>query len=175
MSQETTPLIPSITLTNMSKISPCLFFVLMALLACSKDGFVDDYSIPDQVVTKVTLNVGQTEFMKTGNQFSLNLLDKAYTGQNLVLSPLSLQMALAMTLNGAAGETAQEIKRALGYGANTEKDINEYYKHLMEQFPNVDKSITLNLLNGIVTDVEFTLKKVFKNTLKDCSPIVLFA
>lgn len=159
-------LIQGIIHTNMKIVAPFLIIALTALQSCTKDGFVRDYSVPDQVVTKVALSEEQEGYMKAGNQFSLNLLEKAFEGKDLILSPLSLQMALAMSLNGAEGETAQEIQNALGYKAHTENDINEYCKLLMEQLPNVDKSVTLKILNGIITDDDFTLRKGFTNTLR---------
>lgn len=152
----------------MKPIASILLFATVLLSACTKDGFEKDYSVPvNNSITKVSLNEEQTGYMKAGNQFSLNLLDKVYDGNDLVLSPLSLQMALAMSLNGASGETADEIFNALGYRAQTENDINEYCKLLMEQLPNVDKSVTLKILNGIVVDDEFTLKKDFTKKLKN--------
>lgn len=152
----------------MNHSAPILsLFIVVLLSACTKDGFEKDYSVPvNKSITKVSLNEVQTGYMKAGNQFSLNLFDKVFNGNDLVLSPLSLQMALAMSLNGATGETADEIINALGYRAQTENDINEYCKLLMEQLPNVDKSVTLNILNGIVVDDEFTLKKDFTKKLK---------
>lgn len=142
-------------------------FSTLIISSCTKDSFERDYSIPKSSATKVALSEEQTEYMNSGNQFSLNLLNTVYDGSDVVLSPLSLQMALAMSLNGASGETASEIITALSYNTNNEKNINEYCKLLMEQLPSIDQHLTLKILNGIVTDEAFVLNKSFMNTLRE--------
>jgi len=51
-------------------------------------------------------------------QFALTMLqqlDDPKAGENLCFSPLSLALALSMTLNGAEGETYDAIAKTLGY------------------------------------------------------------
>ena len=146
--------------------SALLTFVA-AVTSCEKDGFEKDYPVPNMSLTKVTLNEAQYGYMTAGNQFSLGLLHHLYKGKNTVVSPLGVQMALGMSLNGARGATADEIIDVLGYGTNKEKDINEYCQVLLEQLPALDKSVKLKFADAVVTDTGFGLTKSFKNTLKD--------
>ena len=56
------------------------------------------------------------EFTAAQNRFALNLLQKASAGtqKNLMLSPYSVMQALAMTANGAGGDTKTAMTEALG-------------------------------------------------------------
>ena len=66
-------------------------------------------------------------FGKAQAAFTLSLLQKnaeAYQGENLLLSPYSVMQALAMTANGASGETLSEMEQTLG-GIPCAK-LNEY-------------------------------------------------
>ena len=143
-----------------------LSLAALTLFSCTRDSFEKDYPIPSLSITKAELSEAQQGYMNAGNQFSLDLLHELYEGNNIVLSPLGVQMALGMTLNGANGSTAAEIVKALNYGTGNEKDINEYCKLLLEQLPQVDKSVKLKFANAVVSDIDFSLKDTFRNTLK---------
>ena len=71
---------------------------------------------PTEQITKVSLTDTQAGYVEAGNNMSFRFLKELYDAENLVCSPLSLQYALAMTANGASGETLQEIIDFLGYG-----------------------------------------------------------
>jgi len=67
------------------------------------------------------------------NQFSMEFFATAHdalkSDANIVLSPLSLNMALAMVWNGANGDTRQGIQQAMGMQNYAEKDVNNYFFH----------------------------------------------
>lgn len=90
---------------------------------------------PTEQITKVTLNETQQGYVAAGNAMAFRFLKEMYEGENLILSPLSLQYALAMTANGASGETLQEIIDFLGYGDEGIDAllVNEEYK-LLQSF-----------------------------------------
>ena len=48
-------------------------------------------------------------------------------GESLLISPLSIQLALAMTANGADGQTLAEMETLLGSGIPLD-ELNEYYR-----------------------------------------------
>jgi len=50
------------------------------------------------------------------NALGADLLRREPNGANVVLSPYSIQLALAMTFEGAGGETRAQMKKALHYG-----------------------------------------------------------
>ena len=66
-------------------------------------------------------------------------------GKNTLISPLSVLSALAMTLNGAKGETKKQMETALGMGAG---ELNDFFKAYMQALPNAEK-YKLSLANSI--------------------------
>lgn len=58
----------------------------------------------------------------------------ASNNENLLISPLSVSVALSMTLNGASGETHQEMKEFLG-GMDLE-DLNAYQNSFLKRHNN---------------------------------------
>ena len=67
--------------------------------------------------------------------------------ENVLISPLSIQLAIAMTANGAAGETRNEMEALLG-GEITLEDLNEYLYSYVSNLPSSDK-YKLQISNSI--------------------------
>ena len=64
------------------------------------------------------LSAGEVEIIGASNRFAFDLLAQANRpNDNLFLSPLSASMALGMTMNGAAGETWNQMRNVLGEAA----------------------------------------------------------
>ena len=71
-------------------------------------------------------------FVSGVNAFGLDTAALLYSEEkNLSLSPVSIALALAMTRTGAAGDTADEIKSALGLDGMSDEDITAACKSLM--------------------------------------------
>lgn len=68
--------------------------------------------------------------------------------KNVFVSPLSLHMALGMILNGANGQTQQEIQKALKLDAQTLTEANQTYQNLLATLPGLDPQVTLGLANS---------------------------
>lgn len=82
--------------------------------------------------------------------FALELLQaslKTDENENVLLSPLSVQLALAMTANGAAGQTRQEMEHFLGGDIPLEL-MNEYLYTYVNDLPNKENS-KLHIANSI--------------------------
>ena len=105
---------------NYEKIKITLFILIAALgfSACEKSDVprvknpIEIVSpTPDAPITKVTLSEEQKTYVNAGNAFAIKSLKTLYNQEkkSIIYSPLSLQYALAITANGASGETASEI------------------------------------------------------------------
>lgn len=87
-------------------------------------------------------------------QLAVELLQKAAEEKredNLLISPLSMQIALTMTANGADGQTLQEMESVLGQNIALE-DLNEYlYDYLYDRETGVSRvgSEELKIANSI--------------------------
>ena len=71
-------------------------------------------------------------FVSAQSKFSVNLLKQVQEketdkNKNLLVSPLSVSLALGMTMNGAKGDTLTEMQKVLG-DTLTAEELNAYYK-----------------------------------------------
>ena len=65
-------------------------------------------------------------FKSAYGNFSVELLKKCFYGKsNTLISPLSVSSALAMTANGANGQTKDEMEKVLGSGMPLD-ELNKY-------------------------------------------------
>ncbi|HEY9165704.1 MAG TPA: serpin family protein [Candidatus Kryptonia bacterium] len=86
------------------------------------------------------------------NSFAANLFTQVAVqekGKNFFISPLSVSMALAMTLNGADGQTYTDMQKTLGLDGLSNSDINQSYQYLMTMFANLDPGVTFTIANSI--------------------------
>lgn len=86
-------------------------------------------------------------------------------GKNTLISPLSVLCALAMTANGAKGETLEQMESVLGM---TVEELNLYLYSYMKNLPQDEKN-KLNLANSIwfSEDVNFSVDQNFLQTNAD--------
>ena len=124
------------------------------------------FPTPTKQITKVELSETEQGYVEAGNGMAFRFLNQMYSGENIVLSPLSLQFALAMAANGAEGETLQEIIDFLGYGDDGIEALNAYSKKLLEQLPAVDLDIKLKLTDALLVNKEFPLLPAFRQTVQ---------
>ena len=122
---------------------------------------------PTEEISRVSLSEKQTEYVNTSNDMAFKLINKLYNDDNMVCSPLSLQYAMAMTANGASGETLEEITSFLGFEANEMNELNRFYKILLEQLPAVDLDITLKAVDALLVNDKFPLLPSYKNLVED--------
>ncbi|HNZ53134.1 MAG TPA: serpin family protein [bacterium] len=69
--------------------------------------------------------------------------------KNIFFSPISISVALSMTMNGADGENHEEMSKALEFSGMTQKEINEGFLDLIESLNYCDNYAELNLANSI--------------------------
>lgn len=100
--------------------------------------------------------------------FALDLLKQevaAKSGENVLVSPLSVSLALGMTANGARGTTLKGMTSVLGIesdlGAN-----NKGYASLLELLKRSGIGVTLDIANGIFAKLGVTFKPQFKQANK---------
>ena len=91
--------------------------------------------------------------------FAARLFLATYDGKNTLLSPLSVLVALAMTANGAAGETRAQMESALGM---TVGELNAFFAGYLASL-NKDDGVTLALADSIWLrdDPRFSVKEDF--------------
>lgn len=70
----------------------------------------------------------------SATDFAFDLLRAAYNGDNILISPYSVYMALAMTANGADGKTRAEIEEVLGLTVEEMNNLLSSCQSLHDQY-----------------------------------------
>ncbi len=110
------------------------------------------------------------EFRKSAADFAFKLFNESradFEGNGLLVSPLSVMLALAMTANGAEGETLAQMEQVLGGGMYIE-DLNEQlynYTASLVSTPNAK----FNLANAVwvTSDPSFSINRNFVKQIEN--------
>jgi serine protease inhibitor len=81
--------------------------------------------------------------------------------QNIFISPLSILLALAMTYNGAVGDTSLAMADALEFTGFDLEELNTGFKDLMTSIENADYEIELAIANSIWMNLGFKAREDF--------------
>jgi serpin B len=86
----------------------------------------------------------------TGFEFGLfqQVVSRDYSG-NVVLSPVSAKMSLAMAYNGASDETAEAMAKALQLEGLSPEEINKQMHDLMASLKSADAKVQIEIANSI--------------------------
>ncbi|MBC8402812.1 MAG: serpin family protein [Candidatus Marinimicrobia bacterium] len=114
-----------------------------------------------------TLTAREQSLVESNQKFGLNLLQAISaidsTG-NIFISPLSVSMALGMTLNGASGQTYTDMKTTLELAGLSESDINQAYKSTMDLLMSIDLDVITKIANSIWIREDFSVEEAFIDT-----------
>ena len=141
-------------------------FLILAMgvfsLQCSKNPVSPDRNIRELTAVEKTVVEADNSFgLKTFQEIVKSEQDK-----NVFISPLSISMALGMTLNGANGETKQGMQNALELAGLTDKQINDSYKSLIELLVGLDPKVKFKIANSIWYRNGFTFEQDFLDVNK---------
>lgn len=150
------------------KITTLIFVTIAAILSsasCEKGNSDLDKELPDPI--KIELRGSEAEMVKSDQQFAIEFFanvfneEAAELDKNFMISPLSLSMALAMTWNGADGETKAVMQKVLKLDGYADQEVNEYYEKLREALLKTDPSTKLAIANSIWTNKNIKIKDDF--------------
>lgn len=147
----------------MKKQSLLALVAIVALLpACSDIEGGETESNPRR---PLVLTDKQLEYVEAGHKFDFNYIYEVakQSEGDWFVSPLGAQMMLGMMLNGASGETAEQIYDVLGYGDGELDEVNEYVRTLLTQLPELDSWSDLALANAAFLNRNITSLPVFKD------------
>lgn len=165
---------------HMRVLSLSIFFFLIVCSGFSQ-GVQKQDNIPDQV-HEMSKNSqasfqgdnfsgspnGQPEWVKlvkANNSFSVDLFREVVQdrdAKNMFLSPLSVSIALGMTLNGAEKKTKKSIKETLYLQDIDLQEVNEWYPHLFENLRSEDSKVGLEFANSIWIKNDLLVQDEFK-------------
>ena len=108
---------------------------------------------PVATVTPMPPSAASLEKLVAANtEFGFNLLAelrKQGPGENIFISPLSISTALAMTYNGAAGDTARAMAETLKLGDMNLDEVNRASAALLANLDGLNPQIEVNISNSL--------------------------
>lgn len=141
-----------------------LVILLAGFTACSKESM-------EPGPKEIRLTNEQIELIEDNTVFAFELLHEvaadAGSTENVFISPLSISLALAMTLNGAEGETLDAMREAMHLNGLDMEDINASYRQLMADLLSVDPKVVMNIANSIWYRQDFHVQPPFIEVNKD--------
>lgn len=143
------------------------------MVACQKD----ESSYPDidklnlQELTEigykpVQLTSEEIALTKKINDFGYGVYKQLFKNEDMLFSPVSLSIALAMATTGAEGNTELELLNTMGFEGNTSDDLGNYYAGMIDHFAQADPTTTLSIANAIWSNYYIRLKDSFSNGCK---------
>ncbi len=87
--------------------------------------------------------------------------------ENLVISPLSVGLALAMTCNGANGATRTGIAKALEVSGMPIEQVNRQYRDLLRAVRPADREVELRVANSLWAGKDFPFLRPFTRLTRD--------
>jgi len=115
-----------------------------------------------------SLTATETQVVETDNRFGLQLLRSTVEAENepknVFLSPLSVSMALGMTLNGARGDTRDAMEATLEKQDLSPPEINDAYRGLIDLLEGLDPTVDVSLANSIWYRKGLPVRQAFIDT-----------
>ena len=142
-----------------------IFLLTIALLfSCSKK------TVEASINNSELFSAEKKSLVNSSNKFGFQLLKTIAATEktdNIVISPVSVSMALAMTLNGAEGATKSEMLATLECSGKSVESLNSGYEKLLKSWTALDKNVQLQIANSIWYDSKFDVAKNFIKVNKD--------
>jgi len=117
------------------------------------------------------VNVSNTitdKFIDSTQRFSIELFKNSIKkGENSLISPASVFLALGMTANGAGGETLDSFITCLGKYDLTLDELNQAYKAYSDELTKKRGSTVLNIANSVWFRDDFNPKAEFLQSNAD--------
>ena len=136
-----------------------IFILVFSLVAgCDALDSTDEFNPPRSLTQE------EAAVVKSDNTFGLSLFTRLHAAKpdsNLFISPLSVSMALGMTLNGADGETRRQMAEALHKEGLSEEAINASYRSLIDLLTGLDPKVRLDIANSIWYREGFRVEPAF--------------
>ncbi len=138
-----------------------IFPMICALMLLISTGCERDI---DQQIVKHEIGPFDPNVVTANTKFGFDLFNeirKNEQDKNIFISPFSVSVALAMTLNGASGETEQAMIDTLQLQDIDTNSINSSYSQLQQTLQASDPKVTLTIANSLWGNEGFSFKSDF--------------
>lgn len=116
------------------------------------------------------LSAAEKKLVEDGQSFGFNVFKSTVasdSSENIFISPLSISVALGMTMNGAEGETFEQMRETLAFQGLSQEEINQGYQSLIKLLTEADPKVKMQIANSVWSREEFAVQESFTNTLED--------
>ena len=152
----------------MHKIFTSIVILVLGLASIVSCGKLDsDDSNEGNELVPIVLTKAESGIAVKANEFGFNVFHSLYEENPMLISPLSLSLALSMTACGADGDTEKQMTSTLGFTGYTSEEVAGYYKKMVEALKRIDKKTTFEIANSIWVSKYLNVKKDFVSTVKD--------
>ncbi len=151
---------------HVKKSISLILMVLFVFAGCSAPGQESSHNGVAAVAYRAELkeqpvSALDADFAQGVTGFGVRTAEQLFdTDKNLAISPVSIALALAMARAGASGETAQQMKDALGLSALTDAQIVQACKALMWRA----NTGGMEAANSVWMGTRYTYNEDFVNT-----------
>ena len=150
-----------------------LCFCLFMLLSCDDDDKNVKYMLPP--ATTVQMTAEQKAMVAKSNDFSFNLFREVYRQhqtesqkqKSMFFSPMGVTFMMGMLAEGSEGETQREILKTMCLDEATAREISQMCEVLIDDAPEADRQVTLEIANAIYTNKGFEPKKEYKECMDE--------
>lgn len=152
---------------RMTTITASILAFATILTGCGKN-LDDNEEVKLEDPVDIQLTKAETEMASDVNQFGFRLFSDIHgqtPDKDMMMSPLSISLALSMTATGSDGATAEEMTRVLGFDGSSVEEMDQFYFKMLDGLSKADKSVTLEVANSIWTARGL---KVLDSFIKDC-------
>jgi serpin B len=114
-----------------------------------------------------TVAVGPAQFAAATNPFGVSIFRRLAAetpDKNVLVSPLSISICLAMVAEGADGKTWSEMSKTLGVGSR--EDMNQGVASLMDVLRNADETTRMEIANALWANQSHRFESSFVQTLE---------
>jgi serpin B len=149
----------NISFVYFSLLSIILLLVLITLTQCSPGTTEPEKNNDIRALSKT-----EKDIVSSSAGFGLNLIkeiSKSESGKNIIISPLNVSTAFGMALNGAVGNTYEQMKFTLGLEVSNQNEVNESYKSLNELLTGIDNKVAFSSANSIWYRTGFLVESPF--------------
>jgi serine protease inhibitor len=137
----------------MTKRLIAVFMLLLVVCSLGLAGCHEQAAGSSQKIPRPTAKVLENfdpVLAESANELGMKLLKKLYVdGENVFFSPLSVSTALAMTYNGARGETKEKMAAVLEVEEVELERLNENNLALLYLLQEADPSVKLQIANSL--------------------------
>lgn len=122
--------------------------------------------------TPISLSTKEKNLAQNGNEFAIQLLEKAVEiadkKDNILIAPLSLQMALGMLGNGLSEAAFNEMTSVIYDKDVTRSQLNDYFAGLYEPLTHAADGTICRLANSVWVQRDYAIQPAFLQALTNC-------